>query len=108
MVLYALPLFYLRYLYNFDLFLTIRNFFHQVLSQWLVDQAPLGHKAPLPGEDGRRDRLVSCRGLLQTPAQMSSRHAYSYLILNSLALWIGSGMYWRTVWPLRPVELERA
>ena len=54
------------------------SFESQVLSQWIVDQPLLGHKAPLLGDDGWRDRLVwcpACRGLLQYPVLMSSRHA---------------------------------
>ena len=53
-------------------------FFHQVLSQWIIDQPPLGHKAPIQGEGGCRERLEccpACRGLLPAPVLLSSRHA---------------------------------
>ena len=95
MPLCALPLsflispyiFFVRESFCFFLLISIEFlwfFFCQVLSQWLVDQAPLGHKAPLPGEGGPRDRLEwcpACRGLLQAPIPMSSRHACFYLFL---------------------------
>ena len=66
--------------------------FLKVLSQWIVDQPLLGHKSPLLGEDGWRDRLEwcpACRGLHQTPILMSSRHAlylteFSFFLLCSL------------------------
>ena len=54
------------------------SFFHQVLSQWIIDQPPLGHKAPIQGEGGCRERLEccpACRGLLPAPVLLSSRHA---------------------------------
>ena len=56
----------------------------QILSQWIVDQPLLGHKAPLPGDNGWRDRLEwcpACRGLLPIPVLMSSRHALFLSIL---------------------------
>ena len=59
-------------------YFVVYTYLHQVLSQWIVDQPPLGHKAPIQGEGGRRERLEwcpACRGLLQTPTLMSSRHA---------------------------------
>ena len=85
--LFPLIYFFVRESFCFFLLISIEFlwfFFCQVLSQWLVDQAPLGHKAPLPGEGGPRDRLEwcpACRGLLQAPIPMSSRHAYFYLFL---------------------------
>ena len=47
----------------------------QVISQWLMDQPPLGHKAPRPGM-GRLVVCPACPAFFQAPSSMSSRHTY--------------------------------
>ena len=47
----------------------------QVISQWLMDQPPLGHKAPRPGM-GRLVVCPACPAFFPTPSPMSSRHTY--------------------------------
>jgi len=45
----------------------------QVLSQWLVDQPPLGHKEPRPNMQ-RLQWCPACRGMLTDPLRLTSRH----------------------------------
>ena len=45
----------------------------QVLCQWLMDQVPLGNKAPRPGY-ARQVWCPACRGLLDVPLALTSGH----------------------------------
>ena len=51
-------------------------YFHfKVITQWIMDQVPLGHKRPLLG----MARLIHCpadRGLVETPFALSSGHVF--------------------------------
>ena len=64
------------------MFLSTTNCSSQAISQWLMDQPPLGHKAPRPGLDGRLALCPACPGLHRAPSPMSSRHAILILISN--------------------------
>jgi len=48
-------------------------FFYQVLSQWLMDQPPLGHKEPRPNRQ-RLHWCPGCIGMLALPLKLTSRH----------------------------------
>ena len=52
-------------------FLLILNL--KVLCQWLMDQAPIGNKAPRPGF-ARQIWCPACRGLLDEPLALTSGH----------------------------------
>ena len=45
----------------------------QVISQWPMDQPPLGHKSPRPGM-GRLASCPACPAFYHAPIPMSSRH----------------------------------
>ena len=45
----------------------------KVLSQWLMDQVPLGNKAPRPGY-ASQIWCPACRGLLENPMALTSGH----------------------------------
>ena len=49
------------------------NFNLKVLCQWLMDQVPLGNKAPRPGY-ARQFWCPACRGLLDVPLALTSGH----------------------------------
>ena len=53
--------------------LTKFEYLLQVISQWLMDQPPLGHKSPRPGT-GRLAFCPACPAFFPTPSPMSSRH----------------------------------
>ena len=45
----------------------------KVLSLWIMDQVPLGHKTPRPGY-ARLVHCPACRGLQETPAVLTTGH----------------------------------
>ena len=45
----------------------------KVLSLWIMDQVPLGHKTPRPGH-ARLVHCPACRGLQETPAVLTTGH----------------------------------
>ena len=49
----------------------------QALSQWLMDQPPLGHKDPRPNI-ARLDFCPACRDILPTPVPLTSRHNLNF------------------------------
>ena len=55
----------------------IKESLSQAISQWLMDQPPLGHQAPRPGLEGRLALCPACPGLNRAPSPMSSKHATS-------------------------------
>ena len=65
---------------NFHFYL---RFFFQVISQWLMDQPPLGHKAPRPGL-GRLAFCPACPAFFRAPSPLSSRHFLVLYIYHNL------------------------
>ena len=63
-----LPYFILNDIFSFDL-----NYFFKVLNQWIMDQVPIGNKAPRPGH-ARQFWCPACRGLLENPLALTSGH----------------------------------
>ena len=64
---------------EFTLFLptntvSVCELFHQVLSSWMMDQPPLGHKSPKPGY-ARLVYCPACRDFNSIPVLLTSRHA---------------------------------
>ena len=57
----------------------------QVISQWLMDQPPLGHKVPRPGM-GRLAWCPACPAFFRTPSPMSSRHIYDKSFLTYVTI----------------------
>ena len=64
-------LFYYLYFALSLLFDFITNL--KVLSQWLMDQVPLGNKTPRPGY-ARQIWCPACKGLLENPLALTSGH----------------------------------
>ena len=62
------PFYFLKFYYAFLLILNLK-----VLCQWLMDQAPIGNKAPRPGF-ARQMWCPACRGLLEHPLPLTSGH----------------------------------
>ena len=52
---------------------TLCELFHQVLSSWMMDQPPLGHKSPKPGY-ARLVYCPACRDFNSIPVLLTSRH----------------------------------
>ena len=52
---------------------SVLNLFFKVLTQWIMDQVPLGNKAPRPGF-ARQFWCPACKGLLVNPLALSSVH----------------------------------
>ena len=52
---------------------SVLNLFFKVLNQWIMDQVPLGNKAPRPGF-ARQFWCPACKGLLVHPLALSSGH----------------------------------
>ena len=75
----------------------------QALSQWLMDQPPLGHKDPRPNM-ARLDFCPACRDILPNPVPLTSRHILNVAhIPNHI-----SGMYLKTAWLWKAPESMRA
>ena len=53
--------------------LFVLNSYPKVLCQWLMDQAPIGNKAPRPGY-ARQIWCPACRGLVANPLPLTSGH----------------------------------
>ena len=64
----ALSPFLFGMMFHFDL-----NYFFKVLNQWIMDQVPIGNKAPRPGH-ARQFWCPACRGLLENPLALTSGH----------------------------------
>ena len=84
---------------------TFLQYILQVISQWLMDQPPLGHKAPRPGF-GRLVSCPACPNLLQVPSPMSSRHVHDMSHTFKVSLFLG--MCWKIAWQLRKPGGKRA
>ena len=57
----------------FSATLSFLIFLFKVLNQWIMDQVPIGNKAPRPGY-ARQFWCPACRGFLETPLALSSGH----------------------------------
>ena len=49
------------------------NLAFKVITQWMLDQVPLGHKRPRLGM-ARLVHCPACSGILETPLALSTRH----------------------------------
>ena len=54
---------------------------YQVITQWIMDQVPLGNKRPRLGM-ARLVHCPACRGIMETPVALSSGH----VLLNCIAV----------------------
>ena len=70
----------------------------QVITQWIMDQVPLGNKRPRLGM-ARLVHCPACRGILETPLLLSSGHVLlnciavegiSYTLPNIFNCWLGT------------------
>ena len=75
----------------------------QALSQWLMDQPPLGHKDPRPNM-ARLDFCPACRDILPNPVPLTSRHILNVVHIPNRI----SGMYLKTAWLWKAPESTRA
>ena len=91
------------------LFFTKKSYFFLQKKVLFFAKKKYSSHPPIQGEDGRRERMEwcpACRGLIQTPVLMSSRHElFQFLILSFfLSLFVCTGMSWRIAWQLKPAE----
>ena len=70
----------------------------KVITQWIMDQVPLGNKRPRLGM-ARLVHCPACRGILETPVALSSGHVLlnciavegiSYTLPNIFNCWLGT------------------
>ena len=53
----------------------IINLAFKVITQWMLDQVPLGHKRPRLGM-ARLVHCPACSGILETPLTLSTKHVH--------------------------------